>query len=105
MSGWFRQIDPPQKTLYHRGDPDTSHEAAETTVELRRRHLNAVRGALANGPLAAEQIADRTGLNTLQVMKRISDLRNQKAVTETKIEYRNRSSGKKATVWMGSNHG
>ncbi len=88
------------RALYHRTDPDTSRDAAESTVAMRARHLLMVSAELRKGPLAAEQIAAATGLDTLQVMKRISDLRRTGRAVETTRHYTNRSSGRKATVWM-----
>jgi predicted ArsR family transcriptional regulator len=82
----------------HQDDIDTSHAAAERAESMADRHKALVYAALKTGPLASEQIARITGLNALQVMKRISDLRNEDAVIDSG-ERRPTVSGRMAAVW------
>lgn len=83
----------------HGDDIDTSHIAAERAEGLAAKHKALVYAVLhQNGPLASEQIAAKTGLDPLQVMKRISDLRNENAVVDSG-ERRQTRTGRPAAVW------
>jgi hypothetical protein len=83
----------------HTNDIDTSHAAAERAEGMAARHKKMVYATLKRlGPLASEQIAGATGLNTLQVMKRVSDLRGEGVVVDSG-ERRPTETGRLAAVW------
>ena len=65
------------RTHTHQGDESTSAIAAESVVDTARAHRAMIYGVLreAGVPLCATDIAKICRLDTLQVMKRISDLR------------------------------
>lgn len=71
--GLFDRLPEPRA---HAADPLTSHEAAHRARDLAKRHAAVVLATLRHGPSSAEGIVDRLGgaLNTLQVMKRLSEL-------------------------------
>lgn len=80
-------------------DIDTSHASAEQAESMATRHKAMVYAALhRHGPLASEQIATMTDLDALQVMKRVSDLRNEGAVIDSG-ERRATRTGRMAAVW------
>lgn len=84
----------------HADDIETSHIAAARAEGLAARHRALVYATLReHGPLASEQIASMTGLDTLQVMKRVSDLRNDGAVVDSGDRRMTRT-GRAAAVWM-----
>ena len=85
---------------HHTGDPATSKAAAESVESAASQHRRMIVRKMheVGVPLAAEEIADRTGLSSLQVMKRISDLRRDFVVFATDEEHINRS-GRRATRW------
>jgi len=87
-------------THHHTGDPATSRAAAESVESTASQHRRMIVRKMheVGVPLAAEEIADRTGLTSLQVMKRISDLRRDFVVVATGEEHFNRS-GRRATRW------
>ena len=83
----------------HSDDIDTSHTAAERAESMASRHKAMVYRALKTlGQLSSEQIAHMTGLDPLQVMKRVSDLRNEDAVIDSG-DRRQTKSGRPAAVW------
>jgi predicted ArsR family transcriptional regulator len=87
------------RTHAHRDDPDTSHIAAERAVPLAERHRQMVLDCLEDqGQLSSEQIASLLGLSSLQVMKRISDLRNEGVVIDSG-ERKPTMSGRPAAIW------
>lgn len=94
------EIDEWVRLHHHAGDPSTSRRAAERATGLAARHRALVLGWIRTSPvpIAAEEIADQTGLSTLQVMKRVSDLRNDARIAESGQEHRNRS-GRMAIKW------
>jgi predicted ArsR family transcriptional regulator len=86
-------------THSHSGDIDTSRASAEMAESMAARHKALVIGALVKlGPLSSEQIANAVGLDTLQVMKRISDLRNDGKVVDSG-DRRQTKTGRMAAVW------
>ena len=87
-------------THHHRDDPSTSERAAASVQTTASKHRSAILSVLYHSPepLAAEPIADVLSLTTLQVMKRISDLRNDGLVEDSGFEHTNRS-GRKAVRW------
>jgi biotin operon repressor len=86
-------------THAHRDDIDTSHEAAGRAENMASRHRSMVHNWLMIiGPQSSEQIAAGVGLDSLQVMKRISDLRSDGVVIDSG-ERRLTRTGRKAAVW------
>lgn len=83
----------PPHTLARREDPTTSQEAAHAAAGVRSEHARAILAALrtAGRPLAAEEIADRTGLSSVQVCRRFRELEDAGEVTPTDELHRNRS--------------
>lgn len=69
----------------HRRDPETSLQAAESVRETASKHRAEILAAVSRYalPIAAEPLADCLGLSTLQVMKRLSDLRNAGAIVDS----------------------
>lgn len=87
------------QTHAHTDDIDTSHAAAAAAGSLASRHRALVYQALrSGGPQSSEQIAAVVGLDTLQVMKRISDLRNDGTVVDSG-ERRQTRTGRWSAVW------
>jgi predicted ArsR family transcriptional regulator len=88
------------RTHTHRGDPDTSIHAAESVQAMASRHRAAILREIvvSDRPIAAEPIADKLGLTTLQVMKRISDLKNDDLIYDSGARHQNRS-GRWAVKW------
>lgn len=83
----------------HSDDINTSHAAAERAESMASRHKTMVSTVLAEfGPLSSEQISYLVGLNTLQVMKRISDLRKEHAVIDSGDRLPTQA-GRQAAVW------
>ena len=83
----------------HTDDIDTSHIAASRAESMAERHREMVLDCLEDhGPLASEEIAVRIGLSSLQVMKRISDLRNDGVVIDSG-ERKPTRAGRPAAVW------
>lgn len=57
-----------------RSDPETSHAAA-AQLSSAEAHCGAILGALADGEATIYQIASRTGLNHVQVARRLPELK------------------------------
>lgn len=56
-------------------DPMTSHEAAESATDLAERHKKMILEALRkHGPMGKDSIATRTGLDGVQVARRMKEL-------------------------------
>ena len=83
----------------HMDDIETSFDAAESIEGTAAAHKALVFKTLKKiGPLSSEQIAKVTGLTPLQVMKRVSDLRDGGMVLDSG-ERRPTVSGRNAAVW------
>ncbi len=84
----------------HTTDPQTSKDAAGGVFNDARHHRAAILAELQMSaePLAAEQLSNRMQLTTLQVMKRLSDLKRYGLVCRTGDTYLNRS-GSRAHKW------
>ncbi len=82
----------------HADDIDTSHAAAVRAEGMAARHKEIVYAALKAGPLSSQQIAAATGLEYLQVVRRVSDLRNDGLVIDSGSR-RLTKSGRHAAVW------
>lgn len=83
-----------------RTDPDTSKAAAESVQTAASRHEAAILAELAvsSVPLAAEQLADRLGLDHVQVNRRLPDLEHAGVARKTDERHQNRS-GRWAVKW------
>jgi hypothetical protein len=57
-----------------KSDPPTSHSAASRVKEFRRQQHAVIIDALAAGPAGASRIAERCGLDSHQVGKRLHEL-------------------------------
>lgn len=86
-------------TRYRKSNPDTSKSAADKARDLALAHKALVVSVLKHGrPYTSEEIAAMLRLDPLQVMKRISDLRNDGSIEDTGARREN-ASGRKAAVW------
>jgi response regulator of citrate/malate metabolism len=85
---------------YHRHDPDTSRLAAKRLGGLAAVHHRIILDACHQelGGLTGEEIADRTGLSMVQVMRRMNELVRCGKVRDLGIRRANRS-GRLAVVW------
>lgn len=85
------------------GDPVTSIRAAESVREVAAKQAAAILAELAvDGEiLAVEEIADRLGMTTHAVGKRMSDLEHGGVIRKTKDTHRNRS-GRIAIKWVAA---
>jgi len=74
-------------------DPDTSKAAARSAGATAAAHAAAILETLraAGEPLAAEQVADRTGLSSIQVARRWAALIDADLVERTTDRHRNRN--------------
>ena len=80
-------------------DLDTSHTAAERAESMASAHKMAIYAALVtDGPQTSDEIARKVGLLPHQVIKRVSDLRNEGAVVDSG-ERRATRAGRPAAVW------
>jgi predicted ArsR family transcriptional regulator len=78
---------------------DTSHVSAERAESMAERHKGAIYAVLkADGPQTSDEIARKVGLLPHQVIKRVSDLRNENAVVDSG-ERRQTRTGRPAAVW------
>lgn len=66
------QINP--RTLAHRNDVETSKEAAENSEKFRSTHYAKILKALEEKPMGKDRISQATGLESIQVSRRLSDL-------------------------------
>ena len=88
-----------------REDPDTSKEAARAAHGLASEHRRQILEALAGGAeLTAGEIAQRCGLTSLQVSRRMAELREDVEVIAVEIAprvplTRPTASGRPAQVW------
>ena len=86
------------RTHARRGDIDTSHDAAETIEDMATQHKARVYSALVSGPKTSQELASHTGLEYLQVVRRVSDLKNDGAIADSGAR-RPTKSGRQAAVW------
>lgn len=83
----------------HKGDPDTSQASAQKAGTLAQHHAAIVLGDLKIfGPSTSDEISARCGFQSIQVMKRITDLR-QKGFIEDSEQRRKGDSGRFQIVW------
>ncbi len=71
------------KVLAKSNDPPTSHAAAARVKEFQRQQHAWILEALAAGPAGASRIAERCGLNSHQVGKRLKELEVAGRITLT----------------------
>ena len=83
-----------------RTDPGTSHAAADQAKQLARAHQSMILEVMrdAGCELGAEQIADRIGLASYQVRKRLPELQDQHLIEIAPGE-RKTSSGRTERLW------
>lgn len=68
-------IDFAAPPMARRSDPATSHAAADAAHALRSRHQRAILEALqANGPAGKDRLGELTGLDGVQVCRRLTEL-------------------------------
>lgn len=83
-------------------DPITSHEAAENCVVFAGKHKDKILRCLKHfGPLSPAEIADYTGLTTVQIDRRMIELQRSKQA-ETTGEYRLSRAGCRERVWKAA---
>ena len=80
-------------------DIDTSHTSAERAESMAVRHKLAIYAVLkTDGSQTSDEIARKVGLLPHQVIKRVSDLRNEGSVIDSG-ERRPTRTGRPAAVW------
>ena len=96
------------KAHSHRGDPETSVDAAKSAETFHRNHIDIVVDVLraAGIPLAVEQFMERCDLERYQIARRLSDLSDTKngkqpVIVDSGLRHTNKN-GKKAVRWWFS---
>jgi predicted ArsR family transcriptional regulator len=80
-------------------DPITSHLAAARVHEFGKSHIDKIVAALILwGPMTADEIAERSGLDKYQVCRRLPEAEKQNLVRATDA-VRKTGSGRSARVW------
>ncbi|MBA2707871.1 MAG: hypothetical protein H0U59_08725 [Gemmatimonadaceae bacterium] len=80
-------------------DIDTSHASAERAADVAARHKKMIHAALVEGgPQTSDEISRTVGLLPHQVIKRVSDLRNDGSIVDSG-ERRPTRTGRRAAVW------
>lgn len=88
------------KTHARTDNIDTSHASAAAAEKMAERHCNMIyRALLEGGPQTSDDLAVAIGLLPHQVIKRVSDLRNDKIVIDSG-ERRKTRTGRPAAVWV-----
>lgn len=88
---WWKKV--------RKDDPKTSRIAAQTLNNMEANHHARILYALRKyGPLIAHEIADATGLDHVQVCRRLPELEDDDLVFDTG-ETRKSPSGRPARVW------
>ncbi len=88
------------KTHTHRGDPETSRSAAHAAKSLVDSHKATIVGVLwQHGPQAVEEVAAHCDLESLQVTRRMSDLKNDGRVRDSGLRHEN-ANGRQAVRWV-----
>lgn len=78
-----------------RRDPETSHAAASRASEFAAVHMAAIRKALTLGSGTIYEIAERTGLDHVQVARRLPEMRDAKVSDEKRCG----PTGRMCRVW------
>ena len=87
------------KTHTHKGDPETSTAAAHAAQSLVDSHKSTIMDVLRRlGPQAVEEVAGHCALESLQVTRRMSDLKNDGRVRDSGLRHRN-ANGRQAVRW------
>ena len=86
-----------------RGDPSTSHAAAEAAQSLAQVHVERILRSLEVGEGTAETIGDRCGLDNVAVCRRLAAMERQNMVARTGRKERQRNN-RPAEVWEKINH-
>ena len=88
------------RTHARRSDPETSVHAAESMREASAHQCASIFSLITSSPdpLAGEQIADRLGMTTHAVGKRLPDLERDGLIVKTSKRHQNRS-GRWAVKW------
>lgn len=90
------------ETHARKTDPHTSHEAAARIHEFAGAHCDRILECLQRfGPLNKDQIADHTGLSSVQVDRRLPDLR-KKGLANPTGDVRPSHSGRPERVWQAA---
>ncbi len=84
--------------LAHRGDPETSKEAAEGVRNFSGEHYRMILAVLKSGDYTAHQIADRCPLDMVQVNRRLHEMAKA-GLLERTGERRMTPRGGRACVW------
>ncbi len=85
-----------------RRDPATSHHAASRAHEFAASHQSRIYQSLkTHGPMGAEQIADRLGMDAYQARKRLSELATA-GLCEPNGQTRKTVSGRFERVWRAA---
>lgn len=90
--------DIPMRELARATDPVTSHAAAARVSEFAAEHYVRILRALDSGPAHIYAIAERAGLNHVQVARRITELANGHRVVTVGQPIRG-PTGRKCRVW------
>lgn len=86
--------------LARKTDPATSHAAAARVAEFRATHAQRILRCLSyHGPLTVDQIAERTGMQSQAVNKRLPELERAGLAAPAKDRLRPSASGRMARVW------
>lgn len=87
------------KALHRRSDPSTSREAAQGALNFGGAHEQVIHHALVDyGPMTASEIAKRTDLNSVQVSRRLSAMRD-KGMVDLTGETRRNAGNRPERVW------
>jgi DNA-binding MarR family transcriptional regulator len=92
------QLDLLEPVRARRKDPETSHKAASRVNEFAFAHYALILEALDTGDLTIHEIAQKTGLDSVQVARRLAEL-EKKGLAEPTEETRLSPSGRPCRVW------
>ena len=93
------QLDIDFSKRARRSDPETSHAAARAAGAFAHGHYALILGALAEGPKTIYEIAARTGLDHVQVARRMSELQSNPPRVVRTGTTRPGPTGHKCAVW------
>ena len=92
---WFPDLKFPRVSAF---DPITSFEAADQAKELASKHHKTIIEALKSGALGKDGIALKTGLDSNQVARRLSELQKMGFIQLTGKKVRSKS-GRNEREW------